>query len=284
MQLRLLAAGSLLCGVTLVSTEVAATPTSAGVSYSLGVENCKPHNLIRNPKRKALLIANQTYEHLDRLTTPITDATALADMLTAFGFQVDLCKELKGNEIRNAALNYARDIARAKAEDANELSVFYFAGHGSQDMLYGIDTPWTPDGLYAPMPVADVLSTLEPRHLDAATVLIIDACRTPADKQVEPPTPKSDRKVVASPDGSFVVYSTAPGMTASDAAIADRQNHSLFAAELIDELKSNPTSDVDDLFREVRRKVKSGSKRRQIPWTSHSLTRKNVSFKKAKSG
>ena len=73
----------------------------------------------------ALVIGNQQYEHMEKLSTPVSDAKRIADLLEQrYGFQVMLLLNANATTIKQAVNELDR---RASAKD-NVL--IYFAGHG----------------------------------------------------------------------------------------------------------------------------------------------------------
>ena len=73
----------------------------------------------------ALVIGNQSYEHMEKLSTPVSDAKRIADLLEQrYGFQVMLLLNANATTIKQAVNELDR---RASAKD-NVL--IYFAGHG----------------------------------------------------------------------------------------------------------------------------------------------------------
>ena len=73
----------------------------------------------------ALVIGNQQYEHMEKLSTPVSDAKRIADLLEQrYGFQVMLLLNANATAIKQAVNELDR---RASAKD-NVL--IYFAGHG----------------------------------------------------------------------------------------------------------------------------------------------------------
>src|ERR1700730_12481050 len=76
-------------------------------------------------KRVALVIGNSAYQKVARLTNPANDATAVAAMFKAAGFDsVESKMNLTVNEMRRALRDFGN-----KSRDA-DMAVLYYAGHG----------------------------------------------------------------------------------------------------------------------------------------------------------
>src|SRR5690348_1368993 len=76
-------------------------------------------------KRVALVIGNAAYQNTSRLTNPVNDANAMADLFRRAGFDVVEARQDLGN------LEFKRVVREftAAARDA-DVAVMYFAGHG----------------------------------------------------------------------------------------------------------------------------------------------------------
>jgi uncharacterized caspase-like protein len=76
----------------------------------------------------ALIIANNRYEHMDDLATPLNDVTVIGELLEShYGFEVQTLLDVNRYEMLSA-LN---DLRRALTDEDNVL--IYFAGHGAYD-------------------------------------------------------------------------------------------------------------------------------------------------------
>jgi uncharacterized caspase-like protein len=94
-------------------------------------------------------------------------------------------------------------------------------------------------------------------------IIILDACRNgPAQWSGMGP----GLAQIAAAQGTYVAYSTAPGMVARD---GDGQN-SPFTLALVNEL-ARPSQPIEAVFRSVRRSVVGATAGQQIPWDSSSL-------------
>jgi hypothetical protein len=71
---------------------------------------------------------------------------------------------------------------------------------------------------------------------------------------------------VNAPSGSFIAYATAPGSTASDGA----GQNGLYTQELLRAMRQ-PGMRLEEVFKQVRIRVKEQSKGAQVPWDASSL-------------
>jgi hypothetical protein len=96
----------------------------------------------------------------------------------------------------------------------------------------------------------DVFSRLTRRAGPAATVIMVDACRTPD----RPRTPGEGYNQTLPPDGCHVVFATGPGKRAF--APNDPERHTLFADVLVSELEAtDPARSILLTLESVRAKV-----------------------------
>lgn len=75
-------------------------------------------------KKIALLIANDNYQHLDPLHTPVNDVRELAVILKTFGFKTLCFRNLNLYEMKIVINIFTKMITKGA------YAVFYYAGHG----------------------------------------------------------------------------------------------------------------------------------------------------------
>jgi uncharacterized caspase-like protein len=125
-------------------------------------------------KYYALVIGNNNYGKLPKLSTPIADAQAIASVLQdKYGFSVTLLKDANRYDILQA-LNQMRE----KLTEQDNLLVYY-AGHGELDKVNqrgnwlpidaepGSTANWIPN-----VQVTDILNQMSARHV----LLVVDSC------------------------------------------------------------------------------------------------------------
>jgi hypothetical protein len=125
-------------------------------------------------KYYALVIGNNNYGKLPKLSTPIADAAAIASVLKGkYGFNVTLLKDASRYDILEA-LNQMRE----KLTDQDNLLVYY-AGHGELDKVnqrgnwLPIDAEPNSSANWIPnVQVTDILNQMSARHV----LLVVDSC------------------------------------------------------------------------------------------------------------
>jgi hypothetical protein len=149
-------------------------------------------------------------------------------------------------------------VQRAVAADPATPAVFYFVGHGFQSNAENFLVPAGSDLRAAAAQLSKTCISLERQVFarltrsagPAATVIMIDACRTPD----RPRTPGEGYNQTMPPDGCHVAFATGPGKRAF--APNDPQRHTLFAEALVAELDTTPpTRSVLLTLESVRVKV-----------------------------
>ena len=219
-------------------------------------------------RRIALIIGNDTYAHLPALNNARKDAEDMAVKLRELGFETIL----KVNAGR-------RDMARALRDFEGRLSsgatgLAFFAGHGIQsdgknylipvNANIEVDADLEVEALTA----QDVLASME-RAGNPLNIVILDACR-------DNPLPKRTRSarrgltVVGIPSGAkgtAILYAAGEGQTAEDGPSGE---NGVFTGELLKVL-DEPGLSLEQVFKQVNRRVQRRTSNRQRPWSLVSL-------------
>src|SRR5215510_1098939 len=217
--------------------------------------------------RIALVVGNSAYETVTALPNPANDAQAMADMLTAAGFEVISAPNAQ-SEMRQAISNFA-DIVAGKGPDT--VALLFYAGHGLQvdgeNFLVPIDAriQREADVPLQAMRLADVMNALAAVR-NKARIVILDACRNNPFSDINKTTGRG-LAIVDAPTGSLVSYSTAPGTEAQD---GDGAN-SPFTAALL-KIGREPGVPIEQALKRVRYLVHDATRQQQTPWESSSLT------------
>jgi carboxyl-terminal processing protease len=220
--------------------------------------------------RVALVIGNSAYQgDLPALPNPANDARLMAKTLKSVGFEVVEAEDATADEIKQAIATFSEKLAAAGAEGTG---LFFYAGHGVQvageNYMIPVDAKLRRE---ADVALQAVAASAVLQQMDfagsAVNIIILDACRNN-------PLPSSARSVSrglaeikATPRGSFIAYSTAPGSTAAD---GDGINSPYTKA--LAETITQPGLSIADVFQEVRTKVLASTGNTQTPWDSSSLT------------
>lgn len=226
-------------------------------------------------KKVALVIGNSAYEHSPELANPHNDAEAVANALTALGFEV-----ISGLDLNNAATELkVREFA--KAAKTADLSLFYYAGHGLQiggeNYIVPVDAKVEDETAvsFELINVATITNFMG--GMDKVGIILLDACRdNPFSRSLKRSLSASRAAsvdqglapIAAEGGGLFVAFSTAPGDVAAD---GDGMTNSPFTTAL---LKHLPTKglEINTVMTRVKAEVAKMTKNDQRPWTNSDLT------------
>lgn len=226
-------------------------------------------------KRIALVIGNSNYQNVPQLANPAADAKAIAEMLSAIGFQVDLQTDLDNLSLKRALRRFEDDANQA------DMAVIFFAGHGLEvrgvNYLIPIDA-----NLADERDASDEAIALD-RFVGAVTnatrlgLIILDACRDNPFairmKRVAGLRDISRGLARVEPEGAetLIAYAAKAGSTAEDG----HGPHSPFTTALLNNLPT-PGLDVELAFRRVRDEVLKVTGNRQEPFVYGSLSGKPI--------
>lgn len=218
-------------------------------------------------KRIACVIGNANYKG-NELTNPANDATDIANKLENLGFYVIKALNQTRQEMESTLSAFGE---KAKEYD---VALFYYAGHGVRvdgvNYLIPIDANLT-DETSAKYNCTNANQVID--YMDKANcklkIVILDACRNnPFERSWHRGLDQGGLSIMSAPIGSFIAFSTAPGTTASDGSLGQR--NSPYTSALLEEL-DKPNVSLTDFFQEVLDKVASKTNNKQIPWTSSSV-------------
>jgi uncharacterized caspase-like protein len=222
---------------------------------------------VQAAERVALVIGNSAYP-TSPLDNPRHDANAMADLLSAAGFQVE--KQL---DVGLAPMKAAVDRFTVALRDPQvKFALFYYAGHGMQqeDINYLIPVSAVIRGAndvpQQALNVSQLMGALK-QSQGRSYLVILDACRNDPFAGSFKRSTKGLSKLNA-PAGSLVAYATQPGNVALDAG--GNGKNGLYTGYLLDEFAVKGAK-VEDAFKRVRVKVRLASKSMQIPFESTSL-------------
>ena len=226
--------------------------------------------------RHALVIGNGAYRNIDPLPNPPNDVDLISEALRNVGFEVTTLKNVSKREMDRAAKSFAGRLDDA-GKDA--VGVFYFAGHGvaynGENWLLpvGAEITQAVDIEYESISANKVLKLMEGAR-NATDILVLDACRNSPFRSFSLSGTRAvtvGMRRMEAPVGSFIAYSTAPGMVAYDGDGDVSPFAEAFAAEI-----PRPGNSIGDMMIEVRKRVKARTARLggtpQTPWDSSSLT------------
>ncbi len=207
------------------------------------------------PAGRALLVGNTAYRPSDENLPPAQKSVHdLEQRLRRLGFET-----LALNDPPLGQVHAELERLQAAVDENPALAaVFYFCGHGFQSNAENYLVPAGGDLQSAPAHLSktcmslerDVFSRLKRREGPAATVIMVDACRTPD----RPRTPGEGYNQTLPPEGCHVVFATGPGKRAF--APNDPTRHTLFTEVLVSELDAtDPARSILLTLETVRVKV-----------------------------
>jgi len=224
-------------------------------------------------QKYAIVIGNSDYEHVPDLKNAGSDAKIVAEYLRNSRYSVVELNDLDKNGFESMLRQILFDVT------AGSEVVFYYAGHGIQigQTNYLIPTDAKLESAYD-VPFEAVSLTSLMSIVGARTrslVAILDSCRDnpfSGHKAVTgladlPRDTQSGFSPQNTPINSLLVFSTAPGAVAFDG----EGDNSPFTAALIDVASKDASTPVDEVMKEVRRRVYHNTDGLQIPWESSSL-------------
>lgn len=217
-------------------------------------------------QRVALVIGNSKYTTVPLLPNPVNDATDTAQVLEKAGFQVKLLLDANKRQIEEAVSHLNKTLR------GGGTGLFYFAGHGVQvgglNYLIPVDAKIDDetDVQYRAVEANWILGKMQESQNDL-NILILDACRN----NPFPVSHRGDSRGLTEmkiAKGSYLSYSTAPGLIAEDGQKGDR--NSPFTKHLVRFLQE-PGVPLEEVFKRVRESVLSDTNNRQTPWSSSAV-------------
>jgi len=217
-------------------------------------------------KRFALVIGNGEYVGANPLRNPPNDAHAMSVALREIGFDVIERTNLNSREMKKAIIDLGNKLK------TNDVGLFYYAGHGVQsngkNYLIPVDAEIEKEAdiVVDGVEMDTVLAQIEGAK-NRINIMILDACRNDFSTRSWRSQGRGLAQVANAPSGTFIAYATAPGSTASDNKSGQ---NGLYTQELLKALRQ-PGLRIEEVFKQVRLRVKELSNGQQIPWESSSL-------------
>ncbi|MGH8232346.1 MAG: caspase family protein [Steroidobacteraceae bacterium] len=218
-------------------------------------------------KRIALVIGNDSYQHVTALKNARSDAKAVAEVLKSTGFTVIVKQDLTLEAMKEALRNFKAQIAGG--DDA----VFYYSGHGVQfagtNYLIPIDIlPQNEDQVADDaVPLQRVLDDLQDQKTKFA-LAIVDACRNNPFKSSGRAIGGRGLAPVSAATGQMVLYSAGAGQEALDnLGPKDSDPNGVFTRVLIKEMVK-PGLPAEQVLKRVRDQVVAlaqGANHDQVP-------------------
>jgi TPR repeat protein len=210
---------------------------------------------VQMAKRRALVIGNDSYRFISKLSNAREDARAVAENLTKVGYTVTLRTDVAEKEMKAAIRTFKSQV------EAGDEVAFFYAGHGIQleNTNYLIPIDVAGDTIEQvkdeAIPLQRILDDMADRRAKL-TLALIDACR-------DNPFKSAGRSIgqgrglapTTAATGQMVVFSAGTGQQALDnLGPADKDRNGIFTRVFIREM-STPDRTVDAVVRQVRNEV-----------------------------
>lgn len=209
--------------------------------------------------RKALVIGNDKYQHVQQLNNAREDAAAIAKSLGQLGFEVSLHQDLDEKAFKQALRDFRGNLA------GGEEVLFFFAGHGVQlgsaNFLLPTDIKGDNEEQVKDEAVElqRVLDDLKSKNSKFA-LAIVDACRDNPFKQSGRAIGGRGLAPTTAATGQMVMFSAGAGQQALDKlGNSDKDKNGVFTRVLLKEM-IKPGIPVDRVLRNVRNEVLKLSK------------------------
>jgi Flp pilus assembly protein TadD len=212
---------------------------------------------------KALVIGNDAYAGHE-LQNARNDATSVASSLQALGYETTLYLDVASSAMKVAIDRFAANLRRG------DTVVFYYAGHGFQlnGENYLVPTDFAVGDPEQAREQGYPLYSLLRRFTDhgaTTQIIVLDSCRD--NPFLKSRSMSKGWSALPTSAGTFLAFGTSPGSTAND---DPQENHGLFTKFVLQHL-GDTSSDIEKMFKDVRRDVISASRGSQVPWTESSL-------------
>ncbi len=206
------------------------------------------------PHKKALVIGNDNYQFVPKLANARADAQAIAKNLSNLGYQVSLKTDLSEKSMLATIRQFKESVSRS------DEVLFFYAGHGVQlggaNYLLPTDIKGESEDQVKDdaLQLQRLLDDMSEKNVKF-TLALVDACR-------DNPFPKRGRAIggrglapTTAASGQMIIFSAGSGQQALDkVGPGDKSPNGLFTRILLEEMYV-PGSRVDNVVREVRKKV-----------------------------
>lgn len=216
--------------------------------------NLAPERPTHTAVRRALVIGNDRYKHVQSLVNARQDAKAIAATLKRLGYAVLVHEDVDEKKFKQVLRDF-----RALMEGGEEV-LFFFAGHGVQlgsanyllpTDIKGETEEQVRDGAIDLQRVLDDLKSKSSKF----ALAIIDACRDNPFKTVGRAIGGRGLAPTTAASGQMIMFSAGAGQQALDKlGTADKEKNSVFTRVLLKEMVK-PGIPVDRVLRNVRNEV-----------------------------
>lgn len=213
-----------------------------------------PYPISSLGNRRALVIGNDSYKSVPKLSNAREDARTIASNLTAVGYQVTLKVDLTEKEMKATLRTFSGQV-----QGGDEV-LFFFAGHGVQlgatNYLLPIDIVGDSEAQVRDeaLQLQRVLDDMSDRKAKF-TLAMIDACRDNPFKSTGRAIGGRGLAPTTAATGQMVIFSAGTGQQALDKLNnADKNKNGLFTRIFVQEMQK-PNLSIDRVVKNVRNQV-----------------------------
>ena len=217
-------------------------------------------------QRYALVIGNSNYAaDIGYLKNPVNDAKDMASLLRSKEFKVISLANASKRQMKEGISKFTRKLSQEGA-----VGLFFYAGHGMEvsgrNYLIPVNAKIEGEGdvEYESIDAGRVMNGMKLAG-NKLNIIILDACRNNPFARSFRSSSRGLRRVDP-PEGSLMLYATAPGKVAAD---GDGRN-GLFTRHLLKAM-SQPNVSVEKVFKHTTNNVYRESAKKQRPWSSGSI-------------
>jgi formylglycine-generating enzyme required for sulfatase activity len=213
-----------------------------------------------------LVIGNDNYQNVSKLSNAVNDARAMAQVLRECGFEVKLVVDANFEQMGTSVNDFINSLHRG------DVALFYYSGHAMQvngeNYLAPVNLVVNNESQvrYRSLNVSEVLEQMEGAGADLQ-ILILDACRNNPFAQNGRAIGGRGLATITAGKGTFISYATAPGKTADDNSGGA---NGLFTTYLLQALRE-PGLKLEEAFKQANGMVVDESHSKQVPWIASSV-------------
>ena len=205
-------------------------------------------------KRVALVIGNDSYQHVAPLKNAVSDARAIAAALQKAGFSVTFKANTDLAAMKQAVRQFKGNLS------GGDEAIFYYSGHGVQlgNANYLLPVDITSDSEEQvkddAIPLQRLLDDLQDQKVKFA-LAIIDACRDNPFKGAGRNIGTRGLAPTSAANGQMVIFSAGAGQQALDKlGGSDHEENGVFTRVFLQEMQK-PNVEVHQVLRNVRTRV-----------------------------
>lgn len=245
--------------------------TTTGDGTKLGSNTADTPKQVSRPvvkqkklKLYALVVGNSNYRQYGLKNTSL-DSKAVANKFRSMGFNVTELRDLNRKQFKDEAISFAE---HAKDSD---VTLFYYAGHGIQingtNYLLPVDMDFSGSEEAAVQDGINLNALIRVNLPGTTRILFLDACRSNPFKSVKNQDGYEGLAPMNVAPGTLISFATRGGGVALDGAPGANSPYTRALLQFIGQNK-----DVALMLRDVRDRVVSVTRNKQVPWEYGALS------------